>query len=92
MVCLGRYIRQDNDAAEMGLVVKENYQGIGIGTFLCECLMRSSVGHGVKRLFAYVSRNNTPMLSIYRKKHFLIEESREVDGYYVSLDIAAAGQ
>lgn len=85
MICIGRYFRKEDDSAEMGIVVKENYQHIGIGTFIFKMLVKAAFKHGIKRLTAYVARNNGPMLSIYEKHGFEIKESREVDGYFVSL-------
>ena len=87
MVCLGRYIRSEKDEAEIGLVVKENYQGIGIGSFMCEHLIESARMHEIKRLFAYVAYSNDAMLKIFKKFNFAIEESKEVQGYYLYLDL-----
>lgn len=89
MVCLGRYTRQDDapDAAELGFVVKENYQGMGVGSYLCECLIRAAKKHSVKKLFAYVSRTNAPMLKILKKFDFSVKESKKIDGFYCCLDI-----
>lgn len=84
MVCLGRYIRKEDNSAEMGLVVKEDYQRLGIGTFLCECLMKAAQAHQVSKLTAYVAKNNTAMLRIYKKNGFQIQASHEIEGFFVS--------
>lgn len=87
MVCLGRYIRKEDGTAEMGLVVKEEYQGIGIGTFLCEQLIKAAAHHNIKELFAYVAHHNIRMLKIYNHLGFTSQESKVINGKKVSLII-----
>ena len=87
MVSLGRYIRDEKDQAEIGLVVKENYQGIGIGKFMCGHLVEAAKLHGITRLFACVAHSNAPMLAIFKRFGFSVKESRQVQGYYLSLDL-----
>ena len=87
MVCLGRYIRDEKDQAEIGLVVKENYQGIGIGKFMCGHLVEAAKLHGITRLFACVAHSNAPMLAIFKRFGFGVKESRQIQGYYLSLDL-----
>ncbi len=92
MVCLGRYIRKEKDVAEMGFVVKENYQGLGLGTFLGECLIKAAKHHNIKRLYAYVSKNNQAMLKIFERNHFEIKDSKQKPSYFVYLDVAQEGE
>ena len=87
MVSLGRYIRGKDNYAEVGLVVKENYQALGIGTFILSCLIKAARRHAIKRLIANVSRTNHAMLSIFKKNGFNLAESKTIDGFYVYLDI-----
>lgn len=89
MVSLARYIRREDDSAEMGLVVKENYQHIGMGSYLFDILVRAAKEQGVKRLVAHVRRNNTFMLRIYENHGFTIEDSQQVDGFFVTCDVNA---
>lgn len=88
MVCLGRYIRQNGNSAEMGFVVKENWQHIGIGTFLCACLVKAARQHGVAKLFASVARNNPAMLKIFENNGFTVKDSGKTDSFYVFLELA----
>jgi len=92
MVCLGRYIRHEDHSAEIGFVVKENYQGTGIGSFLCEHLIEAARDHGIHKLFAYVAHSNTAMLKIFKKNHFEIKESKQVEGFYIWRNLEPAGQ
>ena len=82
MVCIGRYIRHQENSAEIGLVVKEEYQGLGIGTYLCRHLIEAAKKHGIKKLFAYVNHANPAMLKIFKNFNFSLMESKQIDGYY----------
>ena len=87
MVCLGRYVRQEDDIAEMGLVVKEDHQGLGIGAFLSQKLIESAKLHGIKKLSAHVARHNIRMLKIYTSGGFKIEEAPDSNQMFASFDI-----
>jgi len=87
MICIGRYIRGENNVAEIGIVVKEDYQRIGIGSFLCKCLIEAARNHGIIKLEAYVAHSNTGMLKIFKKNHFTVRESKQVCGFYVFLNV-----
>ena len=87
MVCIGRYIRGEDNSAEIGIVVKEDYQGMRVGIFLTECLLNAAKHHGVSKLCAYVGYSNVSMLNILRKQGFTITESKKVDGHFVYLNL-----
>jgi len=87
MVCLGRYIRDENNNAEVGLVVKEDYQRMGIGSFMCKHLVECAQQHHLNKLYAYVSNTNKAMLKIFKRNGFDMKESKQVQGYYLSLDL-----
>jgi len=89
MVCIGRYIRSDDDTAEIGIVVKESYQKKGIGSFLCERLIEAARQHGISKLDGYVAHSNVGMLKIFKHNGFSVKQSVQVNGYYVALDIIA---
>ncbi len=86
MVCLGRYIRNEDNSATAGFVVKENYQRIGIGSFMAECLLKAAQWHGVSRLVANVGVDNPAMIRIYEKQGFQKEKSPEGKKYIFSFD------
>lgn len=87
MVCLGRYIRGEGDVAEIGLVVKEDYQKLGIGSFLCEHLIQAAREHGIKKLIAHVGRSNTPMLKVFQRHKFKLQENGTEESCYLSLEL-----
>jgi len=81
MVCIGRYTRGEDGTAEVAVVVKEDYQGIGIGTFLVEMFIKAAARHGLPYLVAQISRTNFGMLRIVKKLGFTVHESRLIEGY-----------
>ncbi len=87
MVCLGRYIRKEDDSAELGFVVKESWQKMGIGTFLCSCLIKAAKQHGVTKLYADVAKNNPPMLKIFERNGFQIIKSDKVKHHHLVYNI-----
>ena len=93
MVCLGRYIRGEDNTAEIGIVVREDYQGIGIGSFLSDYLLIAAKRHGISKLCAYVSHSNPYMLKIFKNQGYAVRESEKVEGYFASLNLEpAAGE
>ena len=68
-------------------MVKEDFQGIGIGNFLCDTLIQAARQHGIRQLYAYVAQTNGVMLKIFKNHNFTVKPSSEVDGYYVKLDL-----
>lgn len=89
MLCIGRYIRREDDSAEMAIVVKENYQLRGIGTFLVETLIKAARNHGITKLIGYISHSNLAMLRIVKKFGFELKESRTIEGYQAALVLSA---
>lgn len=87
MVCLGRYIRQPDQSAEMGFVVKENWQRLGIGTFLCACLVKAAAQHGIVRLYGCVAKSNPAMLKIFQRNGFRVTQKDDPDVFHLSLDL-----
>ncbi len=89
MVCLGRYIRDEQNIAVAGFVVKENYQGIGVGSFMADCLLKAAKWHGVSRLIANVGLDNKPMIRIYEKQGFQKTLSPDGKKYVFSYDVGS---
>lgn len=87
MVCIGRYIQREDRSAVAGLVVKEDYQGIGIGTFLAQGLLKAAKEHGITALIAYVGAGNQAMIRIYEKQGFQKKLSPDGEKYECFLQI-----
>lgn len=75
----GRYLldRSTNEA-EFALLVQDEYQGKGIGTFLLNHLMRIAKSKGVDAFMAYVHPQNQPMIRFLHKTGKVIESNLSI--------------
>ena len=64
----GEYVRLAPGAtvAEVGILVDEPYQGLGIATLLLARLARAALGFGILRFEARVGTENPEMLEVFR--------------------------
>ncbi|MBD3405428.1 MAG: GNAT family N-acetyltransferase [Candidatus Lokiarchaeota archaeon] len=70
----GRYLLNRNtNEAEFAIVVQDEYQGKGIGTFLLNHLMRIAKSKGVDAFIAYVHPRNQPMIRFLHKTGKIVE-------------------
>ncbi|TFG10143.1 GNAT family N-acetyltransferase [Candidatus Thorarchaeota archaeon] len=70
----GRYLlNRSTNEAEFALLVQDEYQGKGIGTFLLNHLMRIAKSKGVEAFIAYVHPRNQPMIRFLHKTGKIIE-------------------
>jgi len=77
----GRYLldRSKNEA-EFALLVKDEYHGRGVGTFLLNHLMRIAKSKGVKRFIAYVHPQNQKMVRFIHKTGKVVESHLAIQG------------
>lgn len=79
IIAVGRYTlspgKQDVRQAEIAILVKDQYQSVGVGTILLKKLIQIAEKEGVKRLIANVHRDNTGMLKLTRKLNFEMREN-----------------
>ncbi len=72
----GRYLLdRSKNAAEFALLVEDDYQGRGVGTFLLNHLMRIAKSKGVKRFIAYVHPQNQKMVRFIHKTGKVVESN-----------------
>ncbi|MEN8691719.1 MAG: GNAT family N-acetyltransferase [Desulfobacterales bacterium] len=77
-----RYIKEpDRPFAEIVLVVDEEYQGIGIGSYLFGMMARLAKERGLKGFTAEMLFSNTGMMKVLKKGGFPIKTRLE-DGVY----------
>ena len=60
----------DREAAEFGLLVRSDLQGLGLGTVLMQTLIGYARANGLKRLVGSVLRENRNMLDIAERMGF----------------------
>ncbi|MEX1280453.1 MAG: GNAT family N-acetyltransferase [Acidimicrobiia bacterium] len=63
---IARYVRlADPDEAEAAVTVLDDYQGLGIGSFLLEVLARSAMRNGIRRFVGNVLAENRAMIEVF---------------------------
>ncbi|MFO8132574.1 MAG: GNAT family N-acetyltransferase [Thermoplasmatota archaeon] len=72
---VGRYTLQD-DEAEVAVVVRDDWQGRGVGTALLEHLAHVARRHGITALTAEVTAGNMAMLHLFDRLGFEVEEEQ----------------
>lgn len=80
IVGAGRYLlTRTTNQAEFALLVKDEYQNKGIGTFLLNQMMRIAKSKGVNAFIAYVHPKNVPMINFIHKTGKLIESRLSIE-------------
>jgi GNAT superfamily N-acetyltransferase len=69
IVAIGSYAHVDEDTAEVAFVVRENYQGMGIASYLLEVLEEIARENNYKKFFASVLRTNASMIHVFKKRY-----------------------
>jgi len=66
---IGSYAEGKNDSAEVAFIVGEEYQGMGIASYLLQQLEKIAQKNDYKRFAATVMKENMPMLQVFRKRY-----------------------
>jgi acyl-CoA hydrolase/GNAT superfamily N-acetyltransferase len=75
----GRYLlNRSTNEAEFALLVKDEYQGKGIGTFLLNHLMRIAKSKGVEAFIAFVHPQNQPMIRFIHRTGKVVESKLSI--------------
>jgi acyl-CoA hydrolase/GNAT superfamily N-acetyltransferase len=85
IVAVGRYglLGGCSDSAEMAFTVRDDWQNIGIGTYLLDYLANIANERGVKSFTAEILENNGPMLRILNKARRPVARVYD-DGVYIA--------
>jgi RimJ/RimL family protein N-acetyltransferase len=67
IVALGSFSALDDGAAEVALVVRDDWQRMGVGTLLAGRVLRAAADRGFGRFVAYVLWENVAMRKILRR-------------------------
>jgi acyl-CoA hydrolase/GNAT superfamily N-acetyltransferase len=80
IVAAGRYLlNRSTNQAEFALLVKDEYQNRGIGTFLLNQMMRIAKSKGVNAFIAYVHPKNVPMINFIHRTGKVIESRLSIE-------------
>jgi acyl-CoA hydrolase/GNAT superfamily N-acetyltransferase len=70
IIAVGSYAMGEEEGdAEVAFVIQEDFQGMGIASYLLGVLERIAMENGYKRFFASVLRENAAMLHVFRKRY-----------------------
>jgi len=69
IVAIGSYAEADNEAAEVAFLVKEEFHGQGMGSFLLDALEKIARENNYTRFIATVLAENEKMLYVFKKKY-----------------------
>jgi GNAT superfamily N-acetyltransferase len=69
IIAIGSYAKEDDHRAEVAFVVREDYQGKGVGSFLLGLLERIAQQNGFSSFAATVLRENANMLKVFKKRY-----------------------
>jgi GNAT superfamily N-acetyltransferase len=69
IMAIGSYAMADEVMAEVAFVVREDYQGMGVASYLLGELERIATLNDYKKFTATVLRENRGMLHVFRKRY-----------------------
>jgi ribosomal protein S18 acetylase RimI-like enzyme len=69
IVAIGTYAQEDDTSAEVAFVVREDFQGMGIASYLLEILEGIAKENDYERFTATVLQDNQAMLSVFKKRY-----------------------
>ena len=89
ILAVARYARTAPDEAELASVVEDAYQGQGLGRVLLDELLRLARARGLRRVHAYVLRDNPRMLHVLQASGYPVAVSWAEGTWRVVLDLEA---
>jgi len=87
MIGVGRFDAIGDGKAEVAFVIRDDVQGLGLGSVLLEHLAATARELGIRRFVAEVLPENARMLATFREAGFEVKQRREEDVLAVSFDI-----
>ena len=87
IVGVGRFDALGDGRAEVAFVIRDDVQGLGLGSVLLEHLVAAARELGITRFVAEVLPENSRMLATFREAGFEVNQRREEDVLAVAFDI-----
>jgi GNAT superfamily N-acetyltransferase len=69
IMAIGSYAEDDNERAEVAFVVREDFQGHGVASYLLEILEKIAKENSYSSFSASVLRENTAMIRVFKKRY-----------------------
>ena len=73
------YYKSESEAAEVGILILDSYQGKGLGTRLIEAIAQTANADGITMFETIIDWNNTRMIKMVRSMGFPTSEKVEYD-------------
>ncbi len=88
MVAMGQYLRYpESNRAEVAFITADEYQNLGIGTWILQALIRYARERGIEGFFAEVLRQNRQMLKVFQKSGLPTKTTYEGSTCLVEFDL-----
>jgi succinyl-CoA synthetase alpha subunit/GNAT superfamily N-acetyltransferase len=87
IIGVGRFDALGDGRAEVAFLIRDDMQGLGLGSVLLEHLAAAARERGVTRFIAEVLPANSRMLSTFRAAGYALTQQREEDVIAVGFDI-----
>jgi acetyltransferase len=81
----------DNLQADVGIIVRSDLKGMGLGRVLLDKMIRYGRGRGTRELVGDVLRTNSPMLALAKGRGFEIVPSDEPSAVKIRLALESTG-
>ena len=85
IIAIGSYAMDTASRAEVAFVVREDYQGMGIASYLLEALELIAKENGFQGFTATVLHENTPMIRVFKKRYPQLSKNRQTGGEFILL-------
>ncbi len=88
IIAEGRYLADDRgEWAEVAFVVDENYQSLGICSYLLQMLVRLARGRGLKGFYAVVSASNVGMIKVFKRSGLKVNAILDEKYYSITMEL-----
>ncbi|MGD8257240.1 MAG: GNAT family N-acetyltransferase [Desulfobacterales bacterium] len=90
IMAIGSYAEEDEHRAEVAFVVREDFQSLGVGSYLLEVLEKIAKENSFTSFSAAVLRENSAMLKVFKKRYpQAIIEANSGSDIKIIMDFAA---
>lgn len=69
IMAIGSYAMEEEDQAEVAFVVREDFQGMGVASYMLAALEKIARENGYRRFSATVLRENAAMLKVFKRRY-----------------------
>ncbi|KPJ76666.1 MAG: acetyl-CoA hydrolase [Deltaproteobacteria bacterium SG8_13] len=85
IIAIGSYAMDNETRAEVAFVVREDYQGMGIASYLLQVLENIAKENGFQGFMAAVLHENAPMIRVFKKRYPHLRKTQQEGGEFVLL-------